>query len=34
MKQYVELKRTDKKFKVGDWVYLRLQPCRQVSIAW
>jgi hypothetical protein len=26
MKRYVNLKRTERVFKEGDWVYLRLQP--------
>lgn len=34
MKRYADLKRTEREFKEGDWVYLRLQPYRQVSVAW
>jgi hypothetical protein len=34
MKRYADLRRTEREFKAGDWVYLRLQPYRQVSAAW
>lgn len=33
MKQYADKNRTDREFVVGDWVYLKLQPYRQTSIA-
>lgn len=33
MKKNADLKRIDKEFSVGDWVYLRLQPYRQTSLA-
>ncbi|XP_026433719.1 uncharacterized protein LOC113331192 [Papaver somniferum] len=33
MKKNSDLKRIDKDFAVGDWVYLRLQPYRQSSLA-
>lgn len=33
MKQIADAHRTDREFVVGDWVYLRLQPFRQVSVA-
>lgn len=33
MKKNADLKRIDKDFAVGDWVYLRLQPYRQSSLA-
>jgi hypothetical protein len=26
------MKRSERKFSVGDWVYLKLQPCRQVYV--
>jgi hypothetical protein len=32
MKRYVDLKRHERTFHVGDWVYLKLQPCRQASV--
>jgi hypothetical protein len=32
MKKYADLRRTERKFQVGDWVYLKLQPYRQVSV--
>lgn len=32
MKWYTDKKRVDKSFGVGDWVYLRLQPYKQVSV--
>jgi hypothetical protein len=34
MKKYADLKRTERVFKEGDWVFLRLQPYRQMSVAW
>ena len=34
MKQVADAKRTERTFKVGDFVYLRLQPFRQTSLAW
>jgi hypothetical protein len=34
MKRYADLKRTERVFKEGDWVYLRLQPYRQMLVAW
>ncbi|XP_075099353.1 uncharacterized protein LOC142176168 [Nicotiana tabacum] len=33
MKQQADKHRTDREFSVGDWVYLKLQPYRQSSIA-
>ena len=33
MKQNADKHRREKEFKVGDWVYLRLQPYRQNSVA-
>jgi hypothetical protein len=33
MKQYADKNRTEREFQVGDWVYLRLQPYRQASVA-
>ncbi|XP_059458363.1 uncharacterized protein LOC132187956 [Corylus avellana] len=32
MKRYADLKRTERSFQEGDWVYLRLQPYRQLSL--
>ncbi|GKE35528.1 retrotransposable element Tf2 [Tanacetum coccineum] len=32
MKNQANKHRTDRQFKVGDWVYLKLQPHKQVSI--
>jgi ribosomal protein L21E len=32
MKKWADLKRTERSFSVGDWVYLKLQPYRQVTI--
>lgn len=33
MKTYTDRNRTDREFSVGDWVFLRLQPYRQSTIA-
>ncbi|GMI64808.1 hypothetical protein HRI_000150100 [Hibiscus trionum] len=33
MKYYADKKRTDMEFQVGDWVYLKLQPYQQTSLA-
>ncbi|XP_075083029.1 uncharacterized protein LOC142166955 [Nicotiana tabacum] len=33
MKFFVDRNRTDRNLEVGDWVYLKLQPYRQTSIA-
>ncbi|XP_027060833.1 uncharacterized protein [Coffea arabica] len=33
MKQLADKGRTDRKFEEGDWVYLKLQPYRQSSVA-
>lgn len=33
MKTYADRHRTDREFNIGDWVYLRLQPYRQSSVA-
>lgn len=33
MKSYADANRTEREFKVGDWVYLKLQPYRQVTVA-
>jgi len=32
MKKFADVKRSERKFKVGDWVYLKLQPYRQISV--
>ncbi|GJU82321.1 retrotransposable element Tf2 [Tanacetum coccineum] len=32
MKKYADLKRSEREFEVGMWVYLKLQPHRQVTI--
>lgn len=34
MKRFVDRHRTERKFQVGDWVYLKLQYCRQGSVVW
>jgi len=33
MKFYADLKQTDKQYKVGDWVYLKIQPYRQTTLS-
>jgi hypothetical protein len=33
MKFFADQKRTDRTFEVGDWVYLRLRPYRQMSVS-
>lgn len=33
MKKYVDAKRTAREFQEGKWVYLKLHPCRQTSVA-
>ncbi|KAJ4814811.1 polyprotein [Rhynchospora pubera] len=33
MKKFADKGRSERNFKVGDWVYLKLQPYRQVSVA-
>lgn len=33
MKHFADKHRTDKEYSVGDWVYLRLRPYRQMSVA-
>lgn len=33
MKRYADLKRKDETFEVGEWVYLKLQPYRQMTMA-
>ncbi|KAJ3684022.1 hypothetical protein LUZ61_013186 [Rhynchospora tenuis] len=32
MKKFADERRSERKFKVGDWVYLKLQPYRQVTL--
>lgn len=32
IKQYADEKQTEREFKIGDWVYLKLQPYRQSSV--
>ena len=32
MKKYADERRSERKFEVGDWVYLILQPYRQSSV--
>jgi hypothetical protein len=34
MRRYADLKHTGRVLKEGDWVYLRLQPYRQMSVTW
>ncbi|XP_077215876.1 uncharacterized protein LOC143850517 [Tasmannia lanceolata] len=33
MKKFADAHRTEREFEVGDWVYLRLQPFRQTTVA-
>lgn len=33
MKQYADSKRSERVFEVGDMVFIKLQPCRQTSVA-
>lgn len=33
MKAYADAKRTAREFQKGEWVYLKLQPYRQVTVA-
>lgn len=33
MKVNADKKRTEREFNVGDWVFLKLQPYRQTSVA-
>ena len=33
MKKYADERRSEREFREGDWVYLRLQPYRQSSVA-
>ncbi|XP_071917200.1 uncharacterized protein [Coffea arabica] len=33
MKQYADQHRTERSFSVGDWIFLKLQPYRQQTIA-
>lgn len=33
MKYYADKQRTEREFEEGDWVYLRLKPYRQMSVA-
>ena len=32
MKLYADQRRSEREFNVGDWAYLRLQPCRQTLV--
>jgi hypothetical protein len=32
MKKFADRKRSERTFKVGDWMYLKLQPYRQITI--
>ncbi|KAJ3688355.1 hypothetical protein LUZ61_017519 [Rhynchospora tenuis] len=32
MKKYADLKRSERQFKIGDWVYLRVQPYKQLTL--
>lgn len=33
MKKFSDLKRTERNFQIGEWVYLRLKPYCQLSVA-
>ena len=33
MKFYADKHRTERKFSVGDWVYLKIQPYRQITVS-
>ncbi|KAJ4815745.1 polyprotein [Rhynchospora pubera] len=33
MKKFADAKRIERHFEIGDWVYLKLQPYRQISVA-
>jgi hypothetical protein len=33
MKKFADQKRTEQTFSIGDWVYLKLQPYRQISLS-
>jgi transposase InsO family protein len=33
MKKFADQNRTERSFKIGDWVYLRFQPYRQISVS-
>ena len=32
MKQQVDQHRSERSFQVGDWVFLRLEPCKHMSL--
>lgn len=32
MKQFADSKRTEREFQAGDWVFMKLQPYRQLSM--
>jgi hypothetical protein len=34
MELYADLRPTERHFQEGDWVYLRLQPYKQLSVTW